>query len=291
MALKACSLAAQGLWMRMLCVAAQHDPTGYVSINRVGLDPDGIARIAGAGVDEVRSLIDELSLNGVFARDRYGVIYNRRMIRDERKSAIARKNGKLGGNPKLTNCNNKENSPSVNPSDMSEDKACLKLKPLPLKKDSTSSLRFDVEKDIRSSFHYDLIGARDARAAAAEKKKPPKKLSQELPDNWQPDQTDRDYATGKGMSPEQFESTLDAMRFWAKSKGASYVDWHAAFKGWLRRNALKPQARAGNGPYDDQKYQARDTVGMARQILDEKKRRKAEQENRILEIGDMPHDD
>src|SRR6202035_6201045 len=102
-ALKACSLAAQGLWMRMLCIAAQHDPTGYVSVNRVGLDPEGIARIVGTGVDEVRSLIGELSLNGVFARDQHGVIYNRRMVRDEKKAAIARKNGKLGGNPMLCN--------------------------------------------------------------------------------------------------------------------------------------------------------------------------------------------
>lgn len=100
-ALKACSLAAQGLWKRMLCIAAQHDPIGYVAVNRVGLDPEGIARIVGVGVDECRSLMDELSLNGVFSRDRYGTIYNRRMIRDEKKAAMARKNGKLGGNPML----------------------------------------------------------------------------------------------------------------------------------------------------------------------------------------------
>src|SRR5450631_3380278 len=100
-ALKMCSLAAQGLWMRMLCIAAQHDPIGYVSINCVGLDPEGIARIAGAGVDEVRSLIGELSQAGVFSSDRNGTIYNRRMIRDARKAAMARKNGSLGGNPSL----------------------------------------------------------------------------------------------------------------------------------------------------------------------------------------------
>lgn len=87
--------------MRMLCIAAQHDPTGYVSINRVGLDPEGIARFVGVGVDEVRSLIGELSLNGVFTRDRNGTIYNRRMVRDAKKSAACRKNGKEGGNPEI----------------------------------------------------------------------------------------------------------------------------------------------------------------------------------------------
>lgn len=122
--------------MRMLCIAAQHDPTGYVSVNRVGLDPEGIARIAGAPVDEVRSLIGELSLNGVFARDQHGVIYNRRMLRDEKKAATARKNGKLGGNPSL--CNGYHFSTSDKALDKGSLKAGLKLKPIPIpiKKDS-----------------------------------------------------------------------------------------------------------------------------------------------------------
>ena len=37
-ALRLCSLAAQGLWMRMLCVAASHDPIGYVAVAGRGLD-------------------------------------------------------------------------------------------------------------------------------------------------------------------------------------------------------------------------------------------------------------
>ena len=139
MALKACSLAAQGLWMRMLCIAAQHDPTGYVSVNRVGLDPEGIAKIAGAGVDEVRSLIGELSLNGVFSRDQHGAIYNRRMLRDEKKSATARKNGKLGGNPSL--CKNVGIFPSDKGDDKELDKAMDNPKPIPKEKIKPSVLQ------------------------------------------------------------------------------------------------------------------------------------------------------
>lgn len=128
--LKVCSLAAQGLWMRMLCIAAQHDPIGYVSINCVGLDPEGIAKIVGVGVDDVRSLIGELSQNGVFSRDRNGTIYNRRMTRDAKKSAIARKNGSMGGNPTL------RNERSIGLSVIHEDNDALmgadKLKPIPI---------------------------------------------------------------------------------------------------------------------------------------------------------------
>jgi hypothetical protein len=48
----------------------------------------------------------------VFSRTREGVIYSRRMTRDAKKSAIARKNGKNGGNPTL--CNGRGNSDSDN---------------------------------------------------------------------------------------------------------------------------------------------------------------------------------
>ncbi|MEJ0094534.1 MAG: hypothetical protein WDN46_14195 [Methylocella sp.] len=44
----------------------------------------------------------ELERNGVFSRDRKGVIYSRRIVRDEKKSSLARKNGKNGGNPSLS---------------------------------------------------------------------------------------------------------------------------------------------------------------------------------------------
>jgi hypothetical protein len=170
-ALKACGLAAQGLWMRMLCIAAQHDPTGYVSVNRVGLDPEGIARIVGAGVDEVRSLIGELSLNGVFARDQHGVIYNRRMLRDEKKAAVARKNGKLGGNPML--CNNSD----VNSPDKGMDKAGLKggfkLKPLPIPKEKDSFYQDTARSAAAAS------PARGSRSAALPGQRKRKRLSDE----------------------------------------------------------------------------------------------------------------
>ena len=112
-ALKLCSLSAQGLWMRMLCIAAVHVPTGYVAINGRGLGVTDIARLAGVTETEARDLIGELDRNGVFSRDRKGTIYSRRLVRDAKKAEIARKNGKNGGNPSLWN--GKGNQPSDNP--------------------------------------------------------------------------------------------------------------------------------------------------------------------------------
>lgn len=94
--LRLCSLAAQGLWMRMLCVCARHDPKGYLAINGNPLGVDAIARLAGVAETEAEILVAELDRNGVFSRSRSGCIYSRRMVKDEKRSKEGRKH-KLRG--------------------------------------------------------------------------------------------------------------------------------------------------------------------------------------------------
>ena len=100
--LRLCSLAAQGLWMRMLCIAAAHEPVGYVAIAGKGLEEVALARLAGCAEAELGALLGELEGNRVFSRDRHGRIYSRRMIADARKARLARRNGLKGGNPSLS---------------------------------------------------------------------------------------------------------------------------------------------------------------------------------------------
>jgi hypothetical protein len=99
--LRVSSLAAQGLWMRLLCVAAKADPYGYILVNGFPLEATGAARLAGVTEGEAQSLIQELERNGVFSRDRKGRMFSRRMVRDATISAKAKKNGSKGGNPAL----------------------------------------------------------------------------------------------------------------------------------------------------------------------------------------------
>lgn len=118
--LRRCSVSAKGIWMDMLCIAAQHDPIGLVAVNGEGLSVDDIARLAGVDPREAATLIGELERNDVFARDRKGIIYSRRMVRDAKKAATAKKNGKSGGNPTLGK--DKRNPASDNPKDKPPDK-------------------------------------------------------------------------------------------------------------------------------------------------------------------------
>lgn len=94
--LRLCSLAAQGLWMRMLCYCAGNDPKGQLSLNGKPLDVTHIARLAGVTETEAATLMNELDRNGVFSRNRTGCIYSRRMVRDEKLSQEGRKHKKRG---------------------------------------------------------------------------------------------------------------------------------------------------------------------------------------------------
>src|SRR5262245_33133733 len=96
--LRACGLAARGLWKELLCIAGQNEGRdyGFVLIGGVVPDVAELTRAAGAlSIGEVESLLYELEKNNVFNRDRRGAIYCRRMVRAEKN----RSNGRAGGNP------------------------------------------------------------------------------------------------------------------------------------------------------------------------------------------------
>jgi len=119
-ALRLCGLAAQGLWMRMLCIAAESDPRGYVTVNGRSLEVTDIARLAGVTEIECEPLLAELARNGVFSRDRKGTIYSRRMVRDAKSAKKSQENGRNGGNPTLLK--QREIFSWDNPPDKGEDK-------------------------------------------------------------------------------------------------------------------------------------------------------------------------
>lgn len=95
--LRLCSLAAQGLWMRLLCIAAESTPKGYVLIQGKNPSFEQIARLAGTTPQEIESLVSELESAGVFSRTKERVIYSRRMVRVEKSREKASKGGKIGG--------------------------------------------------------------------------------------------------------------------------------------------------------------------------------------------------
>jgi len=100
MELKACSLPAQGLWMRLLCIAARSPEPGVVQIGNLSCSlPEGLPRLAAAvgwPLQEIVPLIDELIASGAAGRDRRGRIYSRRMKRDAALAVKRSESGRKG---------------------------------------------------------------------------------------------------------------------------------------------------------------------------------------------------
>lgn len=96
-ALSRSSLAAQGLWMRL--VAIMHQNTA--DYGHMPDTPDGeaveVARMSGCVPDEAERLLGELERRGVFSRDDLGRIYSRRMVRDAALSDTRASAGRSGG--------------------------------------------------------------------------------------------------------------------------------------------------------------------------------------------------
>lgn len=99
--LRLCSLAAQGLWMRMLCVMHRANPYGHFTLNGTPPTTLMLSRLVSISERACKGLLTELEENNVFSRTEAGVIYCRRMVRDKEVSEGMREIAKLGGNPEI----------------------------------------------------------------------------------------------------------------------------------------------------------------------------------------------
>lgn len=102
--LKAVSLAAQGLWMR-ICCRCHHSPERGYLLNEDGsqFTLEELAGQVGKSTAEIAPLIEELKARKVCDLcPETGAIINRRMaIKEPARKERARANGKKGGNPDL----------------------------------------------------------------------------------------------------------------------------------------------------------------------------------------------
>lgn len=122
--LRNCGAAARGLWIEMLCLMHEATPYGHLLINGEMPTITQLSMQAAIPESQVPDLLGELEKSGVFSRNGKGVIYSRKMVRDAKKAAIAKNNGKNGGNPSL--CNDMPFSASDNPPDKPPDKGGVK---------------------------------------------------------------------------------------------------------------------------------------------------------------------
>ena len=84
--LSVCSIGARGLWVEILCIMHKAEPYGHL-VMRNGASPSikQIALLTRISEEEVSVLLHELEEAAVFNRTHDGVIFSRRMVRDEQK--------------------------------------------------------------------------------------------------------------------------------------------------------------------------------------------------------------
>lgn len=82
-ALQLCSVAAQGLWINMMCIAHDCQPYGHLTTDYKPMNPAQIARLTRLGRQQSERLLAELRDAGVFSETADGTIFSPRMVRDE----------------------------------------------------------------------------------------------------------------------------------------------------------------------------------------------------------------
>lgn len=97
-ALRACSVGARGLWMDMLSLMHLAPRRGYLlAATGLPISPEQLARMTGCSADEVVRLLGELQTSGAFSCTDDGMIYSRRMVREETKRDKCAEAGRRGG--------------------------------------------------------------------------------------------------------------------------------------------------------------------------------------------------
>lgn len=101
--LGACDPMTRYVWMEMLGLMHEGEPYGHLTIAGRKITPDTLSRLIRVPLKAVKSALRELDLNAVFSVTDDGVIYSRRMVREDFRATSSRVNGAKGGNPALRN--------------------------------------------------------------------------------------------------------------------------------------------------------------------------------------------
>ena len=248
--LRVCSLAARGLWIECMCIMHRSKDYGYLVLNGSPVTDAQLAALAGTSPAQIAELLAELKVAGVFSVTSKNVIYSRRMTRDDKKSKIASKNGKTGGNPSL--CKTTEIQPLDNPPDKPGDK--------PKKLEARDHKEREEEDANASSKKADDL---PPDPVLTPDPPPPPELPKPsargtrfsltaMPSDW------FDFAVGEGH-PDPEEEWKRFTDYWRGVSGAKGVkaDWFATWRNWVRRAKNDGQRGGRTGRKSEPTYAER----------------------------------
>lgn len=234
--LRTCSLAAQGLWKRMLCIAARSPEPGFVlmlgqNCSAANL-PSALESTVGHAATTIAPLIDELLAKGAASRDRRGIVYCRRMVRAAAVSQKRSESGKKGAD--VTNGKDRGNEGLPRQNGGKDDG-----KP-PGKRAASSRLQDSNASTEPSDEGSERTQAREDEHARRRKPRP-----QPLSADWRPDGAERRYATDRGLDPD---AEAESFRDYYIGRAIEWAVWTRAWQGWCRRAVEMRRQPRGNAP-------------------------------------------
>jgi len=163
-ALQSCSLTARGLWLEMLCVMHECEPYGHLVVNGKAMTPAQLGRLVGLSERECSRLMTELEDAGVYSRDAAGIIFSRRMVKDERLRNVRAAGGSAGAEHGIKGAEHgakggrpRNSTGDIQPPLIHADKGLLEP---PLEPPPSSSSAFASEKHLKPALEF---GEGDAR--------------------------------------------------------------------------------------------------------------------------------
>lgn len=103
----------RGIWMELLFLMHESTERGRLLLNGKAPTIESLSRILGIDIKILTKSLQIIIDAGVPSVDpETGVIYSRRMVRDEKLRQIRKQSGKLGGNPNLVNQKSTKNQPN-----------------------------------------------------------------------------------------------------------------------------------------------------------------------------------
>ena len=234
--LRICSLAARGLWVELLGLMHEATPRGHLLIRGLSPTDAQLAALVGILPEQLTELIGELETARVFSRTGKGVIYSRRMTKDEKKIRTAVKNGKNGGNPSL--CNKRRNTPSDNP----EVKDGVKLRSQKPELDSKKDISKDISKKLEET-PPDNPPEKKGKSNA----KRGTRLQVHLGEDIRLPAEYRQFALTEGH-PDPDREWNKFCDYWIAKAGATAVklDWFATWRNWVRNDFNRGRAEGQN---------------------------------------------
>lgn len=244
-ALKMCGAAARGVWMEMVCIMHESEPRGQLTVQGRPVRPEQLSSLSGIPLDHVVLCLAELLENGVYSVKKNGVIYSRRMEKEENKSRKNQENGKMGGNPSLSK--QTEKNQSLNPEDNTQ-----KLEARSYMLDAREE---EVEEEVEAKTIPLDLGLPDEKPTTPPKPSKPKKPkavseATPFPDDFALSDENYREAIDHGWHPSEIPIQIKRMRGWChEQSGAKALkkNWQQFASNWLTRDR-KPNAAAATQP-------------------------------------------